>query len=52
MPNWTFYKMYFIQMPQMYVKMINVGKKLWITMFNLNKNMYVMMKSDKYTTNA
>ncbi len=32
-------------------KIINVSKKLWIEVINLNKNMYIMMKLNKYTPN-
>jgi hypothetical protein len=37
---WTFCKVYFIQMPQTHCKIINLTKKLWIKISDLNKNMY------------
>ncbi len=35
----------------MYGKIINVAKKLWIAVINLNKNMYIMTTLKKYTPN-
>ncbi len=46
---WTFYRMYFIQMPQTHCKIINLKKNLWIKIANLNKNIYCGVKFNKHT---